>query len=229
MARAVPRRNIITGRYITSPRCSAHANSFENRPLYTDVNHQNGRALTSARFPVSQIVGYSRRCRCRRSRETNIFPRGGCSSPKYALGVWHSQAVLSSSSIPFYQYDRKYRRICGIVGQIELQRTGLCGSSPFGRAFSRTHTHAIADHDSRHDSSLILFDNKIASRKMRPTASLRPFPILSSFSIIEPTPFGIQSVCVSSLWIILAVYRGRADCTIATQIIERGHRGIENC
>lgn len=153
---AVPKRNSIAGLYITSPWCSAHANSFENRPPYTNVNHQNGRALTSARSSVSQIVGYSRRCRCRRSRETNIFPqasRGGNSLPEYtrlAFGIV-SRTLERELDDPFLPNDCKYRQICGIVGQIELQRTSLCGSallcSSAFHAFTRT--HAIADRDSR--------------------------------------------------------------------------------
>jgi hypothetical protein len=114
----------------------------------------------------------------------------------------------------------KYRRICGVVRSDwiakELDFVATFPSTTLARvhAYVRDlYRRVTADGSS-------MFDNKIGSAKSL-RFFLASFSIPSWFSITGPTPFGIQSLCMSFLWIILAVYRSRADCAIATRIIER--------
>jgi len=104
--------------------CSVHG-KVRKSPSYTDINRQNVRALISVSsfVYISQKSSVTADAHCRQSQETNIFPlapRGGnfFSKTRAAFDI-----TLECGDNPFLPNDCKYRRICGIVGQIELQRT----------------------------------------------------------------------------------------------------------
>jgi len=176
--------------------CSAHG-KVRKSPLYTNINRQNVRALISVPSSVhkSKIVGYSRRAFCRQSHETNIFPRASREGNSLSKTRAAFDITLEYGDNPFLPNDCKYRRICGMVGQIELQRT--CRSwQPFHRKHTRVFTHT------RDRDRLVAARSRQRNRSPKNLRFLaRTFlSVLSPFSITESrTPFGIQSVCVSFL------------------------------
>lgn len=183
--------------------CSVHE-KVRKSPSYTDINRQNVRALISVSsfVYISQKSSVTADAHCRQSQKTNIFPlaprgRNFFSKTRAAFDI-----TLECGDNPFLPNDCKYRRICGIVGQIELQRT--CRSwQPFHRkrdAGTRVYVHARAaiaiDEFTRHRSPF----NTTEIGLQRASSFLRvPFSTLLPFSITEPTPFKIQSVCMSFL------------------------------
>lgn len=218
--------------------CFALKKKFRKSPLYTrlDINRQNGRALIS--MHKSKIVGYSRRALS--SIAGNKYFSTGFEWREFFLentrGVWHYSRVWRQSLFAErlqISTDLRNRRSNWIAKNLS-RRGNLSAESVTGRhARLRTRTIAIAIDELLCSSLNPVFATTESVSQTIPK-SLRflahtPFFTLSPFSITEPTPFGIQSVCMSFLWIILAVYQSRADGTIATRIIGRERCGIENC
>lgn len=184
----------------------------------------------------SKIVSSSRRALS--SQETNIFPRASRGGNSFSKTRAAFDITLECGDNPLLPSDCKYRRIC-TESSVKLNcKESVASRQPFrrkrdARASTCVYAHAIAI---AIDKLLVaeprIRDNRISLQTT--PKSLRflahtPFSTLSPFSITEPTTFGIQSVCMSFLWIILAVYQSRADDTAATRIIGRERCGIENC
>lgn len=105
--------------------CIAHKERSEITLLHYIVHKSSKRSRTcDLSMPSfvykSKIVSYSRRALS--SQETNIFPRASRGGNSFSKTRVAFDITLECGDNPLLPSDCKYRRICEIVGQIELQR-----------------------------------------------------------------------------------------------------------
>lgn len=160
--------------------------------------------------------------------------QGGGNSFSRTRGVWRYVRVRATT-IPFYETIANTGGFAESLGQIELQRTGL---PPVCAADFSARVRAYIPRDRLRTRELLVanrvFDNtqnqSKNSRSFRLLFFLRLFFIFSSFlhyridaiwNSISHNVFSMNNIGSLTLFLSFSLYRSRADCTIATRIIER--------